>query len=203
MKGSILDFSVEQQSGIISGNDNQRYAFSIHEWRSNTPPAIGQQVDFVVDGEAKATAVYAVQVFDTSLSPASSAPFHPHQTHDAEQSYGSIDWFVKCITTHYFNFSGRARRKEFWFFTMFYFIISLFTGIVDEILGSEWVSSLVSLGLLIPSLAVGARRLHDIDRSGWWQLLPFTIIGIFVLIYWWIVDSDKHQNRFGPQPYHD
>ena len=100
--------------------------------------------------------------------------------------------FTQAITSgfqNYVNFSGRAMRSAYWYWVLFYFIVSIVTLLIDRMLfGDSMVSplnSLAALALLLPSLAVAVRRLHDIDRSGWWVLLWFIpIIGWIVLIIW-------------------
>ena len=93
---------------------------------------------------------------------------------------------VRSVFSKYATFSGRARRSEFWYFVLFTFLVGIVTGIVDSILGTDYdgtsgglVNTLGSLALLLPSVAVAVRRLHDIDRSGWWILL-----GIIPIIGW-------------------
>ena len=97
------------------------------------------------------------------------------------------------------TFEGRARKSEFWWFQLFCLIVEL-TGIIfDHLMGYEsgFFELVAYVIVLLPSLAVGARRLHDTGRSGWWQLLYLTIIGIIVLIVWWVADGDKKKNKFG------
>ena len=97
------------------------------------------------------------------------------------------------------TFDGRARKSEFWWFQLFCLIVEL-TGIIfDHLMGYEsgFFELVAYVIVLLPSLAVGARRLHDTGRSGWWQLLYLTIIGIIVLIVWWVADGDKKKNKFG------
>lgn len=92
--------------------------------------------------------------------------------------------FGQAISTcfsKYATFSGRASRPEFWWFTLFQILVSIVASMFGDI-----VNGLVSLGLLLPALAVGARRLHDIGKSGWWQLIMLTVIGLLLLIYWWV-----------------
>ena len=92
--------------------------------------------------------------------------------------------FGQAISTclkKYATFGGRASRPEFWWFFLFQILVIIAVSMV-----SETLSGLVSLGLLLPALAVGARRLHDIGRSGWWQLLALSGIGYLVLIYFWV-----------------
>ena len=198
MKGTILDFSPETNAGIISGDDQNRYSFRTSEWHGDRVPQIGDQVDFTINDFGQAQQIYLVAGQAAPFQNQQYAPVYNQDTvNPEEERYSAIDWFVKCVTSHYFNFSGRARRKEFWFFMLFCFVIGIFTSIIDAILGSQWVSSIVNLALLVPSLSVGARRLHDIGRSGWWQLLAFTVIGIILLIIWWVMDTKRENNKFG------
>jgi uncharacterized membrane protein YhaH (DUF805 family) len=98
---------------------------------------------------------------------------------------------IKTCFSKYATFDGRAPRSEFWWFFLFTLLMSAAAGIV-----SETLSGLFSLGVLLPSLAVGARRLHDVNRSGWFLLLWLVpIIGWIVLIVW-AVQEGKEPNRF-------
>ena len=102
----------------------------------------------------------------------------------------------------YFVFSGRASRAEFWYFTAFIYGLAFALGVVAGLINLddstlENIISIYQLALLAPSLAVGARRLHDINRSGWWQLISLTGIGLLVLIYWWIQKGDDESNNYG------
>ena len=103
----------------------------------------------------------------------------------------------------YSSFRGRARRPEFWYFVLFNFLVQLVLGIVDAtVFGMDNLSplsNLYSLAVLVPSLAVGARRLHDIGRSGWWQLIMFIpLVGIIVLIVWYASRGKDEDNEYGP-----
>ena len=100
----------------------------------------------------------------------------------------------------YANFQGRATRGEYWWFYLFQILLTWGASIVGSLtLGDSgyMLTGLVSLALLLPSIAVGARRLHDTGRSGWWQLLAFTIIGIILLIVWFVSDGEKDANKYG------
>ena len=107
--------------------------------------------------------------------------------------------FLQAIQTclsKYVGFSGRAARPEFWWFVLG----QLIALIIASFLG-RFVYSLVALALLLPSLAVGARRLHDIGKSGWWQLINLIpLLGLVVLIYFWVQPGQPGSNMHGEAP---
>ena len=95
----------------------------------------------------------------------------------------------------YATFQGRARRKEYWLFLLVSTLISLAIAVVEALAGdSQILINIYNWGLLLPTIAVGVRRLHDSDRSGWWLLLP--IVNLIFLIQ----DGTPGDNRFGPNP---
>ncbi|MDP2257290.1 MAG: DUF805 domain-containing protein [Polaromonas sp.] len=99
---------------------------------------------------------------------------------------------ISSCLRNYATFSGRAPRSEFWWFFLFQLLVSVAATLLSEKFGS-----LVNLALLLPALAVGARRLHDIGKSGWWQLLMLTGIGLLLLIYWWVQPTDERISAQG------
>jgi uncharacterized membrane protein YhaH (DUF805 family) len=106
---------------------------------------------------------------------------------------------------NYVNFTGRTPRSGFWYWILFYVIVFIVTGIIDRVAFPDAdispLASLAWLALLLPNLSVGARRLHDTDRSGWFLLLSFIpLIGIIILIVWWCQRGTSGPNRFGPDP---
>lgn len=109
---------------------------------------------------------------------------------------------VRTVFRKYATFSGRARRPEYWWFVLFSIIASIVLSIIDIMLFTgdvDLLSTIFSLATLIPSIAVGARRLHDIGRTGWWLLLSFIpIIGWIILIIWLAKKGDEHPNEYGP-----
>ncbi|GAA3534959.1 DUF805 domain-containing protein [Aeromicrobium panaciterrae] len=112
----------------------------------------------------------------------------------------NLEQAVRTVLSKYADFSGRARRSEFWFWELAVIIASIIGGIIDAIIGAQIFQIIIGLGTLIPSLAVGARRLHDIDKSGWWQLIGIIpIVGWIILIVWWATDG-KPDNQYGPNP---
>ena len=105
-----------------------------------------------------------------------------------------MHWFLDPITKHYVDFAGRVGRQEYWMFVLFSIIIQIALDIVRL----DMISMLVSLGLLLPSLRLGARRLHDIGKSGWWLLLGFIpIVGWIILIVWLATKTDMSANEYG------
>jgi uncharacterized membrane protein YhaH (DUF805 family) len=104
-------------------------------------------------------------------------------------------WFIGAVK-RYAVFSGRARRKEYWFFVLFYVLIYWIASLIDYRFGL-----LALLALALPSCAVGFRRLHDTGRSGWWTLLGFIpLVGSLVLLVFMAQDSQAETNRYGPNP---
>jgi uncharacterized membrane protein YhaH (DUF805 family) len=107
---------------------------------------------------------------------------------------------------NYVGFKGRAARSEYWYWTLFVYLLLIVAWLIDMTVfgfnttGVNPMAVLASLATLLPTLAVTARRLHDIDRSGWWALLIFTVIGYIVLIYWACLRGTVGANRFGPDP---
>ena len=115
--------------------------------------------------------------------------------------------FVEAISSgfrNYANFSGRAVRSEDWYWVLFAAIVLIVFGAIDKSLYPgiamgpfSYVTMVVGLALILPSLAVSVRRLHDIDRTGWWVLIGLTFIGTLVLIYWACRPGTSGSNRFG------
>jgi uncharacterized membrane protein YhaH (DUF805 family) len=98
---------------------------------------------------------------------------------------------ISACFSNYATFTGRASRPEFWWFFLFQVLISVAAGMLGDV-----INGLVALGLLLPALAVGTRRLHDIGKSGWWQLIMLTVIGLLVLIYWWVQPTVEGGNAY-------
>jgi uncharacterized membrane protein YhaH (DUF805 family) len=137
-------------------------------------------------------------------------PDHPPQSYGAAPTYSGnaggtpslgLPDAVRSVLSQYANFTGRARRSEFWWFYLAQVIASIVAGIIDGVIGYPIFQIVVGLGLLIPLLAVGARRLHDTGKSGWWQLIGIVpLVGIILLIVWWAQDGHPAPNQHGPSP---
>ena len=118
--------------------------------------------------------------------------------------------FIQSISTcmgKYATFSGRATRSEFWWFYLFTVLVNFGASFIGNFLFFStfnpfflYLPTIISLVFFLPGLAVSARRLHDIGRSGWWFLITFTVIGIIVLIIWWATDTKEEENLYGPNP---
>jgi uncharacterized membrane protein YhaH (DUF805 family) len=111
-----------------------------------------------------------------------------------------MNWYIKVIK-QYADFNGRARRSEYWFYILFYTLIVIALGIVESFIMPGVLTGIYTLGLLIPSIAVLVRRLHDVDRSAWWLLIGLIpLIGGIVLLVFACMDSTPGDNQFGPSP---
>ena len=99
---------------------------------------------------------------------------------------------IKTCFSKYADFNGRASLSEFWWWVLFVFLASSAASIVSPAL-----SGLFSLGVLLPNIAAGARRLHDTDRSGWLQLVAIIPVLGWILLIYWCVQPSKDPNRFG------
>lgn len=115
--------------------------------------------------------------------------------------------YYKVALSKYAVFSGRSRRSEYWYFVLCNVIISFALSLVDGMLGFGGEESagifggLYALAMIIPSIAVGVRRLHDIGKSGWWMfILLVPILGVLVLFFLMIRDSQPGDNQYGPNP---
>lgn len=193
MKGIILDFSVQTNTGIISGENTKRYHFIGSEWKETVSPQRGQKVDFDVDEQGQAIAIY----FELKTT-FTSTQQNIEQTTKDESTYNLFDWFIKCIK-NYANFNSRARRKEYWFFRLSMFLLTIAAMLLDNLFDTEVLfTGILILVTLIPDIAVSVRRLHDINKSGWWFLISCVpIIGIFLLIIWFTKEGDEHSNMYG------
>lgn len=118
-----------------------------------------------------------------------------------------MNWYLAALKK-YADFSGRATRSEYWYFVLFYLLIFIVLAIVDGITGTlsatsglGLLSGIFTLAMIVPSISANVRRLHDIDRSGWWLLIALIpIIGVIVLLVFGVQDSQPSDNRFGPNP---
>ena len=121
-----------------------------------------------------------------------------------------MEWYLKVMRDNYANFNGRARRKEYWMFTLFFLLFALLAGFVIGILSAVGeTAAMIAIILaviwylahLVPSLAVTVRRLHDTGKSGWFYLLALIpYIGGLIIFIFTVIDGDKGDNAYGPDP---
>ena len=201
MKGTLLDFSIQTNEGIITGQDNNRYKFTGAEWKENVSPSRGQQVDFEVSESGQAVGIYLEYPAQALAKKQISASTGTAVELKDEENYNLLDWSMKCMRK-YVDFSGRARRKEYWYFYLFQIIVGFGLGIIAAILdlsddGLNGIMALMYLVFLLPNLSVLARRLHDVNRSGWWMLISLTIIGLIPLFIWLVSETKQESNQWG------
>lgn len=118
-----------------------------------------------------------------------------------------MNWFLIAVEK-YATFSGRSQRAEYWYYILFYLLllvglsyIDRLTGTYNELFGVGLLSGVCALGLMMPSLAVAIRRLHDTGRSGWWLLLGLIpLVGSLILLIFYVQDSQPGENAYGPNP---
>jgi len=122
-----------------------------------------------------------------------------------------MNWYLKVLK-QYADFSGRARRKEFWMFILFNMIFAIVAMILDNVLGTTfdlygqslgygWLYLIYCLAIFLPSLAVVVRRLHDVGKSGWNYFFAFIpLVGAIILLVWWCKDSQAGENKWGANP---
>tara|TARA_B100001287_G_scaffold10843_1_gene8341 strand:- start:207 stop:902 length:696 start_codon:yes stop_codon:yes gene_type:complete len=131
-----------------------------------------------------------------------------------------MEWYLKVMRDNYTNFSGRARRKEYWMFSLFFFLITVviyflfgllaffIAGDLINFMNIEWVPIVLGFSViiyflihLIPSIAVTVRRLHDTGKSGWLYLLAFIpYIGSLIIFIFTVIEGDRGDNKYGPDP---
>ena len=110
-----------------------------------------------------------------------------------------IEYFIGALQK-YADFTGRARRKEYWMFALYYAIFYIVLSVIDSFTGFFIITTIYSLALFVPSISITARRLHDTGRSGWWQLIAFIpLIGYIILIVFLVQDSHE-ENEYGVSP---
>ena len=115
-----------------------------------------------------------------------------------------MNYFLDVIQNKYAQFDGRATRSEYWYFVLFATIAYIIVMVIDGLLagltgGIPILTIIIGLGLIVPTIAVGIRRLHDIGKSGWWYLLAIVPFVSLILIVFFVMDS-KDDNEYGENP---
>ena len=117
-----------------------------------------------------------------------------------------MNWYI-AVLKKYAVFDGRAQRQEYWIYLLVSVVISIVLSFIDGMTGmmntrgQGLFVSIYGLAVLVPSIAVAARRLHDTRRSGWWLLVAFVpLIGTIILLVFFVQDGDPNDNQYGPNP---
>ena len=112
-----------------------------------------------------------------------------------------MNWYIDVLKK-YVEFTGRARRMEYWMFFLINFIITIAIAVIEAAVGSPGILHLIyALAVFLPALGVAVRRLHDTGRTGWWLLiLLIPVIGPIVILVFFVLDSDEGDNMYGPNP---
>lgn len=189
MKGTVLGFDNLTGEGVILNDQDVRYSFSKINWRDTLAPEKGQRVDFEPWG-TMANNVF-LDVRAGQFAPA------------ADMSFKEA---IQACFLRVTDFQGRSRRKEYWYFRGFGIVCSgLLSLISNDLRHSSGISvglleiviSLAWLYLFVVDLSVSVRRLHDINRSGWWTLLYLTVIGTIPLLIMMCFDTNPRINKWG------
>lgn len=112
-----------------------------------------------------------------------------------------MHWFTEPVMNHYADFEGRTSRKAFWMFALFHIIFTIVVNIIGSTTGLEILAVIYALGIFLPALAISVRRLHDVNKSGWWVLLSFIpILGFLILLFFYVKPGDAGANQYGSSP---
>ena len=229
MKGKILDFSVAQGGGLILSSDGTRYLFNADQWRGQSLPKAGQDVDFNIDDTHKAIDIYPdVYAMPTQSQTVAKLDEIGNKVGDSFNKFATdinnslvkinsketpatfVDYAVQTITKNYANFNGRARRKEYWGTMLVYMIVAVILSMLMNI--TFWISEYLSyffvlvasifyLAMIVPIIALTVRRLHDVDKSGWWYFISLVpLIGGIWLLILLCTEGTRGENQFGADP---
>ncbi len=233
MRGQVLKADGADGPGLILGDDGVRYNYGQPQVRGDGTLAPGQKVDFIGLGD-EARDIYALGPApqaaapepapqSSAAAPAAAIPQPAPQAQAPSPVYGTKPpavpgdgvwtYFIRSITKNYFGFTGRARRQEYWGYTLFNVLTYVAAFILDIVLSvilyggddfAPWLTLLWFLYQIIPSIAVTVRRLHDQDLSGWLYLITFVpYIGWLVIFVFMLIDSRAESNVHGPSPKYD
>lgn len=219
MRGEVLHYDEAQGFGFITGSDGQRYTFRREDMRRAMPMTKGVEVEFQAEG-GQAKGVFALRETapwgpaGTAVQPAP-AQYGRYAGMDQPAGTGLWSYFWRSLTTNYVAFGGRARRKEYWGFALFWSLaIVVLTCVavgLDGALGNlepnhgpyATIIALVLfvLATFLPALAMNIRRIHDIGLSGWFYLLSLIpYVGSMIIFVFALIPSQAHDNRWGPVP---
>jgi len=210
MRGEVIHYDDSQGIGYISGDDGSRYGFTRADMRQLVAVGRGSRVDFTVDGGN------ARDIFVMAGGPAAAFGRGSVVTDPDDQALGLWGYFRRALAERYAMFRGRARRKEYWAFVLFsviaFAVAAAIGGGIDAALGNfdgadampvalMVLVGLAWLALIVPSLAVTVRRIHDIGLSGWFYLLIFVpYVGSLIIFVFTLMPTQRNENKWGPVP---
>lgn len=224
MRGEVLKSDSPEGPGLILGEDGQRYRFSQLQVHNGAILRAGGKVDFVATGD-EARDIYALGGAQPAAAPAYGAPrqAQPQANMQTPLYAGAAampaeslwTYFTRALTRNYVQFNGRARRSEYWGYTLF-FILSFIAAIIVDVIVSLAVMGTDEYGdpiflpifmllfafySILPSIAITVRRLHDQDLSGWLYLINFIpYVGGLILLVFMLIDSKPAANKHGESP---
>ena len=202
MKGTILGFNTKLKEGVIISDNDERYSFDIRDWKEEIEPYKGLRVDFEVEN-GKAKNIYASVENLGNLS---------ENIYANSSNKNMWEIYMDVIKNHYADFDGRTRRRTFWLFALMDFLMTLgiviLSGLLSGLFGSPIflyiLPTLYILFMFIPRIALTTRRLHDIGKSGWWQLITLIpYIGGIILLIFLVIKSDPMPNKYGEVPIYE
>ncbi|MDX8446279.1 DUF805 domain-containing protein [Mesorhizobium captivum] len=230
MRGEVLHYDQEQGFGFIAGADGKRYSFAREDLPREMALARGAEVEFQPNGE-RAGNVFSVRARMTGraegAAPAATAPlagsapaapahFGRNAENGTAESTGLWSYFWRGLTTNYVNFSGRARRKEFWGFCLFWtigLVVAIGVGLSVDLsrsdVGGGGDEPIVMFGLfglyvlltILPWIALIVRRLHDLGLTGWLAILCFLpYVGGLATLVFALIPTQAGDNKWGPVP---
>ncbi|RWA58050.1 DUF805 domain-containing protein [Mesorhizobium sp.] len=232
MRGEVLHYDQEQGFGFITGADGKRYTFAREDLRREMALARGDAVEFQPNGD-RASGILSVSARTAGAAesaaaaaaaagplpgsaPVSTAHFGRDAESGAAESTDLWSYFWRGLTTNYVNFSGRARRKEFWGFCLFWMIglvVVIGAGLSVDLSRGDVEGGgdvpVVMLGLIVlfflltflPWVALIVRRLHDLGLTGWLAILCFLpYVGGLAALVFGLIPTQAGDNKWGPVP---
>ncbi len=202
MRGEVFRYDDNSGEGLISGDDNNRYTFTRADLKQLAHIERGTRVDFDNSEPGVAREIYLIDPVPQA-APAAAAAAPLQSTNEDLSLWG---YFMKCMGK-YVDGNGRARRKEYWSFVLFFVLLQIVAGVLDMSLfmqGDFYLpifTALVALPFILPAISVSIRRLHDVGMTGWLVLIgiiPY-IGGLFMLIIG-LIPSQLQTNQYGPYP---
>ena len=215
MRGAVYHYDQDQDFGYINGVDGKRYIFTRNDLSPDIAPVRGTLVEFQPDDGAAHTIVAAAS---TTPSSSSGEPPRPGQLAEKRPagSTGLWAYFGRTVSVNYFNFNGRARRKEFWAFWLCFVCVLLalvgFGILINLAINGFGINAgknsigfipaaIFTLAFNLPWIALAVRRLHDVGLSGWFVLLCFIpVVGGVAVLLLGLVQSQVGENPWGPVP---